>query len=130
MKVIALIDGEHYPPVTRWGTEEAGRRGPEVVSALLVGGTEKLAGDGALVDLGGSDGDPRRDLEGKPARRRPEAILIHPAEPVLGYGLRMDLIAVALVHGIPYLGADFRFDPPISAPPLPVPTLGVIGTGK
>jgi predicted GTPase len=35
-----LIDGEHYPPVTRWAVEVAGERGFEVVAALLVGGTE------------------------------------------------------------------------------------------
>ena len=42
----------------------------------------------------------------------------------------MELAAVALVAGIPYVGADFRLDPPEQGPPLPVPTLAVIGTGK
>jgi cyclic 2,3-diphosphoglycerate synthetase len=37
---------------------------------------------------------------------------------------------VALSKGTPYLGADFRLDPPIEGPPLDVPTLAVIGTGK
>jgi len=34
-----------------------------------------------------------------------------------------------LVHGLPYVGADFRFDPPELAP-YPIPSLAVIGTGK
>jgi cyclic 2,3-diphosphoglycerate synthetase len=42
----------------------------------------------------------------------------------------MDLIAVALAGGLPYLGPDFRLDPPIEGPALPVPTVAVIGTGK
>jgi cyclic 2,3-diphosphoglycerate synthetase len=42
----------------------------------------------------------------------------------------MEMIAVALARGIPYIGPDFRFDPPVTEHPLPVPTLAVIGTGK
>ena len=43
MRIVALVDGEHYPPVTRWGLETARERGHDVVGALLVGGNEKLA---------------------------------------------------------------------------------------
>jgi cyclic 2,3-diphosphoglycerate synthetase len=49
---------------------------------------------------------------------------------VLGYRERMRLAAVALASGVPYLGPDFRLDPPETGRPLPVPTLAVIGTGK
>ena len=42
----------------------------------------------------------------------------------------MELASVALAARIPYVGADFRLDPPEEGPPLPVPTLAVIGTGK
>jgi cyclic 2,3-diphosphoglycerate synthetase len=52
-------------------------------------------------------------------------------EPVLGYRERMEIAAVALAMGVPYEGADFRFDPPPAAPPpAAVPTLAVFGTGK
>jgi len=34
-----------------------------------------------------------------------------------------------LARGVPYVGADFRFDPPLLAP-FPLPSLGVVGTGK
>ncbi|HYU57943.1 MAG TPA: cyclic 2,3-diphosphoglycerate synthetase, partial [Actinomycetota bacterium] len=47
-----------------------------------------------------------------------------------GYRERMELAAVALVRGVPYVGADFRLDPPPAAGPLPVPAFAVIGTGK
>lgn len=133
MKVLALVDGEHYPPVTRWGIAAARAMGHEVLAALLVGGTEKLA-IAEVPDLGvpvrtaGVDamaalGEVIDDLE-------PEGVLDLSDEPVLGYRERMELAAVALVRGVPYLGADFRLDPPISGPPVPVPTLAVIGTGK
>ena len=34
-----------------------------------------------------------------------------------------------LAAGLPYVGADFRFDPPELAP-FPLPSIGIIGTGK
>ena len=49
MRTLALVDGEHYPPVTRAALEVAAERGHEVVAALLVGGTEKLAAGGDLA---------------------------------------------------------------------------------
>jgi cyclic 2,3-diphosphoglycerate synthetase len=64
------------------------------------------------------------------ATHRPEAVLDLSDEPILGYRERMELAAVTLAAGIAYLGPDFRLDPPVQGPPLPVPTLAVIGTGK
>ena len=134
MRTLALVDGEHYPPVTRAALEVAAERGHEVVAALLVGGTEKLAAGGGLPDLGvpvrPADGDPMRALRDAIAELAPDVILDLSDEPVLGYRERMELAAVALAARIPYLGADFRLDPPEHGPPLPVPTLAVIGTGK
>lgn len=134
MKVIALVDGEHYPAVTRWGIERAGQQGYEVVAALLVGGFEKLEADHSL-DLGdtpviGAGPDVRRTLVEAIVARGAEAVLDLSDEPVLVYERRMELVASALARGIAYIGPDFRFDPPITEPPLPVPTFGVIGTGK
>ena len=44
-RVLALVDGEHYPPVVRAALEQAAASDAEVVAALLLGGTEKLDGD-------------------------------------------------------------------------------------
>jgi cyclic 2,3-diphosphoglycerate synthetase len=63
-------------------------------------------------------------------RFRPQGVLDLSDEPVLGYRERMELVAVALVAGIPYLGSDFRLEPPIAGPPLGPSTIAVIGTGK
>jgi cyclic 2,3-diphosphoglycerate synthase len=134
MRTIALVDGEHYPPVTRAALEVAGERGHEVVAALLVGGTEKLAVGGDPPDLGvpvvATAGERMHALRAAIADLSPEIVLDLSDEPVLGYRERMELVAVALEAGVPYLGADFRFDPPEQGPPLGVPTLAVIGTGK
>jgi cyclic 2,3-diphosphoglycerate synthetase len=128
-----LVDGEHYPPVTRWAIETAGDRGYEVVGALFVGGIEKID-PGALPDLGvpvvGSGPDRRSALREAIDTWMPDVILDLSDEPVLGYRERMELAAVALTHGVPYAGADFRLEPPATEPPPPVPVLAVIGTGK
>jgi cyclic 2,3-diphosphoglycerate synthetase len=133
MRVLALVDGEHHPPVTRWGIETARERGLEVVGALLVGGIEKL--DPAAPPAFGVPSEPAGEdrmagLRAAIARFEPEGVLDLSDEPVLGYRERMELVAVALAAGLPYLGSDFRLDPPIAGPPLAVPTLAVIGTGK
>jgi cyclic 2,3-diphosphoglycerate synthase len=134
LRVIALVDGEHYPDVTRWGLETAEAAGYRVLAALVVGGVEKLPAD-LTMDLGlretisGRD-DPRWALSQAIDRYSPDAILDLSDEPVLDYRRRMELISVALARGVPYVGPDFRFEPPITEPPLPVATLAVIGSGK
>src|SRR3989442_6053171 len=50
-------------------------------------------------------------------------------EPVLGPPARRALASRALALGVPYEGADFRFDPPVFAP-FELPSIAVIGTGK
>jgi len=135
MRTLALVDGEHYPPVTRAALEVARERGHEVVAALLVGGTEKLARGDDPLDLGvpvllvGAD-EPMDALMAAIADLVPEVVLDLSDEPVLGYRERMEMVAVALAAAVSYVGPDFRFDPPTQGPPLEVPTLAVIGTGK
>jgi cyclic 2,3-diphosphoglycerate synthase len=133
MRVIVLVDGEHYPPVTRWGIEVARERGYDVLGALLVGGIEKID-PGHVPDLGVptrvAGGDRMAGLGEAIDVFGPEGVLDLSDEPVLGYRERMELAAVALSCGLPYLGSDFRLDPSIEGPPLSVPTLAVIGTGK
>lgn len=137
MKVLVLVDGEHYPSVTKWGIDVARSMGHGVAAALFLGGTEKVAA-GGVPDLGvrtlTAPTDPTADLKTALSDAieevRPEAVLDLSDEPVLGYRERMGLIGVALSKGVTYLGPDFRFDPPVTYPALPVPALAVIGTGK
>jgi cyclic 2,3-diphosphoglycerate synthase len=116
VKAVALIDGEHAPAVVRNALAELPY---EWVGAILVGGTEKLRGgfDYGVPLVEGFDGA--------------EVVVDLSDEPVLGPAERMAWASRALAAGLPYIGADFRFDPPHYAswerPPL---TLAVIGTGK
>src|SRR2546430_12714631 len=124
MKVLVLVDGEHYPPVTRWGIASARSMGYEVIAAVFVGGAEKIA-PGPLPDLGVPIVDAREDamtaLAAAIEELGPEGVLDLSDEPVLGYRERMRLASVALSKGVVYLGSDFRLDPPRWGPRLPVP---------
>jgi len=120
-RVVAVVDGEHYPPVVRAALEEIGDL---VVAAVLVGGTEKLRGD---VDGYGVPLEP--SLEVAIERHQPDLVLDLSDEPVLGPPERLALASRVLALGVPYEGSDFRFDPP-PAEVVDVPTLAVIGTGK
>jgi len=114
MKAIALIDGEHVPDIVSDALAELPY---DWVGAILVGGSEKLRGEPAygvplLTDF--ADAELVVDLSD---------------EPVLGPGERFRWASRALAAGLPYLGADFRFDPP-RLEDVGAPSVGVIGAGK
>jgi cyclic 2,3-diphosphoglycerate synthase len=113
-RAVALIDGEHYAPVVR----DALRALPyEWEGAILVGGTEKLR-------PGADYGVPLVDGFGAA-----EVVVDLSDEPVLGPRERFEWASRALAAGLPYVGADFRFEPP-ALEPFELPSIAVIGTGK
>ncbi|HLY95536.1 MAG TPA: hypothetical protein VKP14_11885 [Gaiellaceae bacterium] len=114
MKALAIVDGEHYPDVVRAALEELPY---EFVGVMLVGGSEKLRG---TPDYG----VPLRDDAGDA-----EIAVDLSDEPVLSPSRRFALASRFLAEGIPYVGADFRFDPP-TYHPFELPSIAVIGTGK
>jgi cyclic 2,3-diphosphoglycerate synthetase len=120
VRALALVDGEHYPPVVR---DALAAIPYDVVAAVLVGGVEKLRGDGEYgVPL-------ETDVELALATHRPEVVVDLSDEPVLGPVERFALASRVLIHGIPYVGADFRLDPPDLAA-FELPSIAVVGTGK
>jgi len=115
-RALVLIDGEHYAPVVR---DALAGLPYDVVAALLVGGTEKLRG-------GDDYGVPLADsLEAVDV----DVVVDLSDEPVLGPRERMLWASRALALGLPYVGSDFRFDPP-PFERVDVPSLAVIGVGK
>jgi cyclic 2,3-diphosphoglycerate synthetase len=120
MRAVAVIDGEHYPPVVRDALVELPY---EFAAAYLAGGTEKLRGD---ADYGVPVVE---DLDVALAEYAPSVVVDLSDEPVLGPRERFRLASRVLAQGLPYVGPDFSLDPP----PLntfPLPSLAVIGTGK
>jgi cyclic 2,3-diphosphoglycerate synthase len=119
-RILVLIDGEHYAPVVRDGIAALAS---DVVGAVLVGGTEKI--------VGGEDyGVPlATDLDDALDAYAPDLVYDLSDEPVLGPRERFGLASRALARGIPYVGPDFRFDPPELAP-YATPSISIAGTGK
>ncbi|MDQ4124885.1 MAG: 2,3-diphosphoglycerate synthetase, partial [Actinomycetota bacterium] len=130
---MAVVDGEHYPPVVESALEELAAGGDEVVAALLVGGREKLPAEGVeaygdvRVVLGE---DPRSALDEFLRETAVDAVVDLSDEPVLDYRRRHVLAAIALWHDTPYRGADFELRPPPRPRLATKPSLAVIGTGK
>jgi cyclic 2,3-diphosphoglycerate synthase len=119
-RALAIIDGEHYAPVVQ---DALATLPYDFGGAWLVGGTEKLRGDDEygvpLFD----------DLERALADFEPEVVVDLSDEPVLGPRERFRVASRVLAHGVPYVGPDFRFDPP-ELQPFDLPSIGIVGTGK
>ncbi len=129
--VIALIDGEHYPPVVRGALDSLAEEFV-VAAAVFVGGTEKV--DPASADAYGVPvvraQTAAEALRGGIERFSPDAVVDLSDEPILSAADRFRLASIALAEGVEYRGADFRFTPPSSETVLETPTLAIIGTGK
>lgn len=135
LRTLVLVDGEHYPPVVRAAISELASSLPGAVpcGAALVGGREKLPAEG-LPDLDGltvvTADTPEDALVEGLVRFAPEVVFDLSDEPVLDARTRLGLVARTLLAGVPYVGADFRFDPPPRPRVGTKPSLAVIGTGK
>lgn len=133
IRYVALVDGEHYPPVVEEALRGIAERGDVVVAAILVGGKEKLPEEalGSLADVPLITGDdPRALLDKILAERSAHRVVDLSDEPVLDYRRRHELAAVALYRGVGYVGADFEFRPPPRPQLATAPSLAIIGTGK
>lgn len=133
---IALIDGEHYPPVVREALEEVSRMF-DLKAAVFLGGTEKI--DTSLV------GDSEKNEYGVPVflhenaeeafalamqEHEPHVVVDLSDEPVLGYRERLRYASLALAAGARYKGSDFALSPPTFHKLKQKPSLSIIGTGK
>jgi cyclic 2,3-diphosphoglycerate synthase len=120
VRAVAIVDGEHYVAVVRHALAELPY---DFAAAVLIGGQEKLRG-------GEDYGIPlAADVESAIAHHAPDVVVDLSDEPVLGPPERLALASRVLALGVPYVGADFRFDPPERAP-VAVPSIVVAGTGK
>jgi cyclic 2,3-diphosphoglycerate synthetase len=120
LRALAIVDGEHYAPVVRAALAALPY---EFVAAVLVGGREKLRG-------GEEYGVPLApDVETAFAAHGPDVVVDLSDEPVLGPVERFALASRVLALGAPYVGADFRLEPPPRMP-FELPSIAVVGTGK
>lgn len=135
-RAIALIDGEHYPPVVREALDKVSS-GFDLRAAVFIGGTEKI--DTSIV------GDSEENEYGLPvlfhddaaealrlalAEYAPDVVVDLSDEPVLGYVERFRYASIALNAGAEYHGADFTLEPPSFHKLSRKPSMSIIGTGK
>lgn len=131
-RVVAIIDGEHYPPVVRFALN-ALSESHEVVAAAFVGGVEKVDLDRGLDTYGVpviTGPSAEQVMRSAIEIHEPDAFIDLSDEPVLTAADRFRLASIALGAGVEYRGADFVFTPPTSSFTPVTPTLGIIGTGK
>jgi cyclic 2,3-diphosphoglycerate synthetase len=131
-RAVAIIDGEHYPPVVREALEELGGQ-YEFVAAAFIGGTEKVADRPAeeIYGLPVVTQDSGIDaLVEALARFEPEVVVDLSDEPIVSSRDRFRLATAALRDGVEYVGADFAFTPPVVRATTSTPALAIIGTGK
>jgi len=133
-KIIALIDGEHYPDVTR----DAVKILKDCFSGsfagiVFLGGTEKLV----LDDLKGFfredvfiirtlDSDFRDALK----HFKPDIAYDLSDEPVVDYRARMKIASFCMAHDCIYMGPDFVFENQKPSIKLSKKSISIIGTGK
>ena len=121
-RVVAIVDGEHYPPVVRAALEEIDDL---VVAAVLVGGTEKLRGDETATAFRSSRRSRRRS-----SGIVPDVVLDLSDEPVLGPPRAARAGEPGARTRRPVRGARTSASTRRPRRAVDVPTLAVIGTGK
>jgi cyclic 2,3-diphosphoglycerate synthetase len=140
-KMICLIDGEHYFPVTRNALETLDSlEHNEVVAAVFIGGTEKLReatpafieeelGVPVYYDENFHD-IPYQLITQSLMDHEPDVVMDLSDEPVVDYSKRFKIASLVLEMGIPYEGPDFQFQPLDEHDLLIKPSLKILGTGK
>lgn len=140
IKVLCLIDGEHYFPVTKSAIDTLEAEGYDVGMLLLIGGTEKVR-EGNVnviselfnkkVIMQSDHFDIPYELIEKTIKENDFDMVIDLSdEPVVNYNKRFKIATVVLSHGLTYKGPDFQFDPLDEYDVLKNPSYKIIGTGK
>ncbi|PKQ17116.1 MAG: 2,3-diphosphoglycerate synthetase [Actinobacteria bacterium HGW-Actinobacteria-7] len=131
-RAVALIDGEHYPPVVRFALGELAHE-CEVVAAVFLGGTEKVDLDRGSTTYGVpliTGATPEDAVRAALEQYAPDEVVDLSDEPVVSSADRLRLASLALSLGVDYRGADFVFTAPVDRVRTSTPALGIIGTGK
>ncbi|MDR2624133.1 MAG: 2,3-diphosphoglycerate synthetase [Methanobrevibacter sp.] len=140
-KMICLVDGEHYLPVTKAAINVfENMNHVEVVAIVFIGGTEKLRTDdpdsysemmGTPVYFGESKNEVPYDLIVDTIKKYDADVVMDLSdEPILDYTKRFKIASKVLSLGIPYKGPDFNFQPLTQYDIVEKPSIKILGTGK
>lgn len=139
-KMLCLVDGEHYLPVTQEAIDTLnGLDHIDVAGAVFIGGTEKLRDDseesyseklGIPVQFA-KDKDIPYDIIVEMIRKYDiETVFDLSDEPILDYPKRFKIACKVLNEGISYEGPDFKFEPPTQYDVMKKASITILGTGK
>lgn len=140
-KMICLVDGEHYLPVTKSALDVLDSlEHNEIVAVVFIGGTEKLrefSEEGISEKLErpihfGEDHHkiPYTLIEKMIEKYDADVVMDLSDEPIVDYSKRFKIATIVLRNGIPYEGPDFKFYPLTEHDVLQKPSLKILGTGK
>lgn len=140
-RMLCLVDGEHYFPVTKSALDMLDSlEHNEIVAVVFIGGTEKLRDssvEGVSKQLErpvhfGEDHHkiPYQLIEELIEKYSADVVMDLSDEPVVDYSKRFKIANIVLSSGIPYEGPDFKFEPVTQHQVLKKPSLKILGTGK
>ncbi len=137
-KGVCLVDGEHYPPVTKATLQAIEKKGVDISALIFLGGTEKI--EEPLEELKFEDlDDDLKIYSGENILETIEKVLNEKEvdlvidlsdEPIVTYEDRFQIASSAMDQETGYLGSDFILRPPVQEEILEKPSLSIIGTGK
>jgi len=140
-KMVCLVDGEHYLPVTKAAINVLNDlEHVDVVAMVFIGGTEKLRTDdpesyekmmGMPVHFGPDENEIPYDLIVEMIREYDADVVMDLSdEPVLDYSKRFKIATKVISEGISYRGPDFEFRSLTEYKIPEKPSLKILGTGK
>ncbi|MGC1120954.1 MAG: 2,3-diphosphoglycerate synthetase [Candidatus Methanofastidiosia archaeon] len=134
MNILALIDGEHYPQVTRDALRTIDGN---VRAAVFLGGTEKIGSIEELtahfdipVYMGGQLKNILDVITTACSTHDIDQVIDLSDEPILDYISRLRIACTLMKQGVQYKGSDFLFTPPKYPRLLKHPSFSVVGTAK
>ena len=139
-KMLCLVDGEHYLPVTQQAIDTLNNLDHiDIAGAVFIGGTEKLRDDseesyseklGIPVQFA-KDKDIPYDIIVEMIRKYDiDTVFDLSDEPILDYPKRFKIACKVLNEGISYEGPDFKFEPTSQYDIMEKPSITILGTGK
>ena len=139
-KMLCLVDGEHYLPVTQQAIDTLNNLDHiDVAGAVFIGGTEKLRDDseesyseklGIPVQFAKDKGIPYDIIVEMIKKYDVDTVFDLSDEPILDYPKRFKIACKVLNEGIIYEGPDFKFEPTTQYDIMEKPSITILGTGK
>jgi len=133
-RMVALIDGEHYPQVTNDAIRKLKKEFCGTIAGIIfLGGTEKIS-SGKFSDFFDYDifvvKDILQDFLSALDKFKPDIVFDLSDQPVVNHDIRMKIASFCFYKKASYMGTDFFFENPSDRMKLDVPSISVIGTGK